>query len=138
MCDKCDAGTSCTKFFTCQPRTRGRPKKASTTQETLHRLNPERRATCTSRFAAEPASELDTTNEGSSNYVSSQIHKCHDKGNGCEEHEKSVRTLPRPSIEIRWQVECASDRGIDHSSTTEYRISFGKASKCGRMCLEST
>ena len=88
VCDKCDAGTSCTKCCTCQPRTRGCPKKASAVQETPHRLNPERRATCTSRFAAEPASELDTMNEGSSNYASSQIHICQVlKLMDCDEYE---------------------------------------------------
>ena len=96
VCDKCDAGTSCTKCCTCQPRTRGRPKKASAEQETPHRLNPERRASCTSHFVAEPTSELDTMNEASSNYASStQIHICHVlKTMGCDEYEKSIRTLP--------------------------------------------
>ena len=115
QCVTCDAGTSCTKCCTCQPCTRGRPKKASTVQETPHGLNPERRATCTSRFAAEPASELDTMNEGTSNYASSQVHICQVlKLMGCDEHENSVRTLP--SIEIRRQLEWASDREIDHAS----------------------
>ena len=55
----------------------------------------ERLATCTSRFAAEPASELDTMNEGTSNYESSQVHICQVlKLMGCDEHEDSVRTLP--------------------------------------------
>ena len=72
--------------------TRGRPKKASAVQETPHRLNPERRATCTSRFSAEPASELDTMNEGTSNYASSQVHICQVlKLIDCDEHENSVR-----------------------------------------------
>lgn len=130
VCDKCDAGTSCTKCCTCQPRTRGRPKKASTVQETPHRLNPKRRATCTSRFAAEPpASELDTVmNDVSSNYASSQLHICQVlKLMGCDEHESSVRTLP--SIEIRRHVECASDREIDHASMTRIQNVFWKGIK---------
>ena len=110
VCDKCDAGTSCTECCTCQPR---RPKKASAEQETPHRLHPERCATCTSRFAAEPASKLDTMNEGTSNYASSQVHICQVlKLIGCDEHINSVQTLPS------WQVEWASDKEIDHASMT--------------------
>ena len=128
VCDKCYAGTSCTKCCTCQPHTRGRPKKASAVQETPHRLNPERCATCTLRFAAETASELDTMNEGTSNYASSQVHICQVlKLMGCDEHENSVRTLP--SIEIRRQVEWASDREIDHSSMTRIQNVFWKGIK---------
>ena len=55
---------------------------------------------------------------------STQIHICHVlKTMGCDEYEKSVRTLP--SIEIRRQVECASDKEIDQASidqNTEYLL----------------
>ena len=87
-------------------------------QETPHRLNPERHATCTSHFAAEPASELDTMNEGTSNYASSHVHISQVlKLMGCDEHKNCVRTLP--SIEIRRQVIWASDREMDHASMTK-------------------
>ena len=68
-------------------------------------------------------------NEASSNYASStQIHICHVlKTMGCDEYEKSVRTLP--SIEIRRQVECASDKEIDHASMTRIQNIFWKGIK---------
>ena len=63
-------------------------KKASAVQETPHRLNHEQRATCSSHFATEPASELDTMNEGTSNNASSQVHICQVLKliMGCDEH----------------------------------------------------
>ena len=76
---------------------RGRPKKVSVMQETPHRSNPERRATTSMNFVAEPisiAAELNTTtvqqDDGLSNYTSSQIHtrSCGTlKVMGCDEHE---------------------------------------------------
>ena len=45
VCDKCTAGTNCTKCCLCQSRSRGRPRKdsVSSDSETLARSNPERR-----------------------------------------------------------------------------------------------
>ena len=43
VCNRCDAGTNCTKLCPCQPRTRGRPKK-SDESETPYQINPERDA----------------------------------------------------------------------------------------------
>eukprot|EP00731_Ephydatia_muelleri_P002645 Em0001g2645a len=131
VCDKCDAGTNCTKCCTCQPRTRGRPKKVSAVQETpqAQRLNPKRLATCTLHSAAEPDSDLDTArNEESSNDASSQerIRQVL-KLMGCDEYESCVRTLP--SIEIRRHAECASDKEIDHASMTRLQNVFWKGIK---------
>ena len=131
VCDKCDAGTNCTKCCTCQPRTRGRPKKVSAVQETpqAQRLNPKRLATCTLHSAAEPDSDLDTArNEESSNDASSQERICQVlKLMGCDEYESCVRTLP--SIEIRRHAECASDKEIDHASMTRLQNVFWKGIK---------
>ena len=69
-------------------------------------------------------------NEGTRNYASSQVHICQVlKLMGCDEHENSVRTLL--SIEIRRQVEWASDREIENASM---RMCYGKASRHGHMC----
>ena len=104
--DKCDAGTGCTKCCLCQTRLRGRPKKVSVVQETPHRSNPERHAAIGVSFVAEPisiAAEIDTT-EGPSNCTSSQKHILEVlKLMGCDEHKRSVRSLPH--IEIRRQVK---------------------------------
>ena len=74
MCDKCDAGTGCTKCCLCQPHLRGRPKKVSVVHETPHRSNLERHAATGISFVAEPiliAAEIDAT-EAPSNYTSPQ------------------------------------------------------------------
>ena len=116
VCDKCDAGTSCTKCCPCQPRLRGRPKKVSVVQETPHRSNPERRAATGMSFVDEPISipaEIDTT-EGPSNYTSSQKHILDVlKLMGCDEHKRSVRSLPH--VEMRRQVTRAMDSEIDNA-----------------------
>ena len=41
VCDRCDAGTNCTKCCPCTPRVVGRPRKDSGSNEP-HRVNPER------------------------------------------------------------------------------------------------
>ena len=91
-------------------------KKVSVVQETPHRSNPERRAATEMSFVDEPISipaEIDTT-EGPSNYTSSQKHILDVlKLMGCDEHKRSVRSLPH--VEMRRQVTRAMDSEIDNA-----------------------
>ena len=125
VCDKCDAGTGCTKCCLCQPRLRGRPKKVSVVHETPHRSNPARRAATGISFVAEPiliAAEIDTT-EGPSNYTSPQKHTLEVlKLMGCDEHKRSVRSLPH--IEIRRQVKHAMSSEIGNASMNRVQNVF--------------
>ena len=125
VCDKCDAGTGCTKCCACQPRLRGRPKKVSVVQETPHRSNPEHHTTTGISFVAEPisiAAEIDAT-EGPSNYTSSHKHILEVlKLMGCDEHKRSVRSLPH--IEIRRQVKHAMGSEIDNASMNRVQNVF--------------
>ena len=123
VCDKCDAGTGCTKCCPCQPRLRGRTKKVHVVQETPQ--NPERHAATGISFVAEPisiAAEIDTT-EGPSNYTSSQKHILEVlKLMGCDEHKRSVRSLPH--IDIRRQVKHAMGSEIDNASMNRVQNVF--------------
>ena len=108
---------------------RGRPKKVSVVQETPHRSNPERRAATSMCFVAEPisiAAELDTTvqqDDGPSNYTSSQKHILAIlKLMGCDEHERSVRSLP--NVEVRRQVKRAIESEIDNHSMNRIQNVF--------------
>ena len=131
VCDKCDAGTGCTKCCLCQTRLRGCPKKVSVVQETPHRSNPERHAATGVSFVAEPisiAAEIDTT-EGRSNYTSSQKKILEVlKLMGCDEHKRSVRSLPH--IEIRRQVKHAMGSEIDNASMNRVQ----RSRECENIC----
>ena len=61
VCDKCTAGTNCTKCCLCQPHSRGRPRKdsVSSDSETLARSNPERQARIHHDTVASASSAVD-------------------------------------------------------------------------------
>ena len=127
VCDKCTAGTKCTKCCLCQPRTLGRPRKTSVViGSEPHRVNPVRSAridTCS--FAdASLESVVETTPdlvEDDSNGIkyASQAHVLQVlELMGCTDgHEHSVRRLPH--IDIRYQLHDANDIDADSMKRIE-------------------
>ena len=87
VCDKCTAGTHCTKCCLCQPRSRGRPRKdalvAPDSEEAGRpRSNPERQATVhhsTVASATRKCMHPELTSK-----VSGIIHQCWQAGNSTE------------------------------------------------------
>ena len=72
VCNRCDAGTRCTKYCLCQPHVRGRPRKDRSLPDTPVRINPE-------RSSVQCAVSIVDTTDGKdsptcSNYGSSQAH----------------------------------------------------------------
>ena len=115
VCDRCDAGTNCTKCCPCQPRTRGRPRK-SDESETPYRINPEREARVHSadvsvgkavEDCSEPTCSTHTYCHASSQAHIIEILECM----GCEDYNSSVRKLPH--VDVRQQVLYATNDEID-------------------------
>ena len=109
VCDKCDAGTNCTKYCMCQGRIRGRPRKQNITVEhdsKPQRTNPTRQC-AVRQIDIDPVidDEILTVEQDEGTSYSSQAHilKVMELM-GCphEEHESSVRRLP--PINIRREV----------------------------------
>ena len=133
VCDRCDAGTNCTKCCPCQPRTRGHPRK-SDESETPYRINPEREARVHSAdvsvgMAVEDCSEP-TCSTHPYRYASSQAHiieilECM----GCEDYDSSVRRLSH--VDVRQQVLYATNDEIDAAGIHQVEMCFGKESRHG-------
>eukprot|EP00731_Ephydatia_muelleri_P037004 Em0374g7a len=127
VCDKCTAGTKCTKCCLCQPRTLGRPRKTSVViGSEPHRVNPVRSAridTCS--FAdASLESVVETTpdlieDDSDGIKYASQAHVLQVlELMGCTDgHEHSVRQLPH--IDIRYQLHNANDIDADSMKRIE-------------------
>ena len=129
VCDKCMAGTKCTKCCLCQPRMLGRPRKTHVVVDsTLRRLNPTRSA----RIDPDSDARVETTpvvveDDGDGINYASQAHILKVlELTGCnDEHECSVRRLPH--IDIRYQVQCANE--IDAGSMKRIENVFLKGIK---------
>ena len=113
VCDKCTAGTNCTKCCLCQPRSRGRPRKdsVSSDSETLARSNPERQARIHYDTVASASSALDMMpsihlSDDRMEHVSAsqaQILKVLELMDCEDGYESSVRRLPH--IDVRRHVQ---------------------------------
>ena len=143
VCDKCTAGTHCTKCCLCQPRSRGRPRKDALVAPDSEaagrpRSNPERQATVHHSTVASASSVLVATpavtlTDESVKY-GSQAHilkvmafmRCEDG------YECSVRRLPHN--EVRNDVQCASQ--LDAASVQRIENVFRRGIKAwARMLL---
>ena len=113
VCDKCTAGTNCTKCCLCQPRSRGRPRKdsVSSDSETLARSNQERQARIHHNTVASASSAVDMmpsihVSDDRLEHVSAsqaQILKVLELMDCEDGYESSVRRLPH--IDVRRHVQ---------------------------------
>ena len=143
VCDKCTAGTHCTKSCFCQPRSRGRPRKDALVAPDSEaagrpRSNPERQATvhhstvasASSVLVAMPAVTLtdESVKYGSQAHILKVMALM-----GCEDgYECSVRRLPHN--EVRNDVQCASQ--LDAASVQRIENVFRRGIKAwARMLL---
>ena len=139
VCDKCTAGTNCTKCCLCQPRSRGRPRKdtlVASDPETAARSNPEREARIhhtTDASASSVLEEAPAITDEAIQYAS-QAHILKVMGQmGCEDgYESSVRRLPH--IDVRRHVQFASE--LDAASVQRIENVFRRGIKAlARMLL---
>ena len=153
VCDKCTAGTNCTKCCMCQPRSRGRgrPRKEDSysvssdceTVQTPARSNPERLARIHPDALA-PASAADDVTPSTTTFVSddhsqhvsagsqAQILKVLEVMNCEDGYESSVRRLP--NIDVRRRVQHENDLGA--ATMQRIDIVFRKGIKAwARMLL---
>ena len=132
VCDKCTAGTNCTKCCLCQPCSRGRPRKdtiVASDSETAARSNLEREARIHHTTDASASSVLEETPAITDEAIqyASQAHILKVMGlMGCEGgYESSVRRLP--NIDVRNQIQYVSE--LDAASVQQIENVFRRGIK---------